>query len=87
MNNLPVYISLVFALTAIFAVFAFFKATNNSKITLIILLSWLVIQALIALSGFYTVTNTLPPTIVTFSFAAIIMYYRAFCYCEGEAIS
>lgn len=61
MENLPLYISLIFVLTTMLTVWLFYKAANNSKTTLVILLSWLAAQALIALSGFYTVTYTLPP--------------------------
>lgn len=60
MENLPIYISIVFCLTTILTVGLFYKATNNSKTTLAILLIWLIIQALIGFSGFYTATDTLP---------------------------
>jgi len=36
-------------------------ATKNSRATLLILLFWLILQAAIGLSGFYTVTNSMPP--------------------------
>jgi len=61
MENLPAYISIVFGLTTILTLLLFYKATGNSKTTLIILLSWLVLQTSIGLSGFYTVTDTIPP--------------------------
>jgi len=61
MENLPTYISLVFILTTIFTVLLFYKATNNSKATLIILFTWLALQTIIGMSGFYTVTDTIPP--------------------------
>jgi hypothetical protein len=61
MENLPAYISIVFGLTTILTVVAFYKATNKSKATLIILLTWLVLQTFIGLSGFYTVTDSIPP--------------------------
>ncbi|MES2679278.1 MAG: hypothetical protein V4635_05305 [Bacteroidota bacterium] len=61
MDNLPVYISIVFGLTTILTLGLFYKATNNSKTTLIILLTWLALQTLIGLSEFYTVTDTIPP--------------------------
>ena len=61
MGNLPVYISLVFGVTTILTVGLFYKATSFSKTTLLILLSWLALQTAIGLSGFYTVTNTIPP--------------------------
>jgi len=61
MENLPAYISLVFGLTTILTVGLFYRATSNSRKTLLILLAWLTLQAFIGLSGFYTVTDTLPP--------------------------
>ncbi|MEJ7682166.1 MAG: hypothetical protein WKG06_30810 [Segetibacter sp.] len=60
MEGLPIYIPIVFGLTAIFSVWLFYKASNNSKITLIILLAWLAIQAKISLSGFYQTAGTFP---------------------------
>ena len=61
MNNLPVYIPIVFLLTTLLTIYIFFKAANNSKAFLFILLTWITIQSIIALTGFYTITNTFPP--------------------------
>ena len=61
MENLPAYISILFVLTTFFTAFMFFKATRNSKIVILVSITWLVIQAAIAASGFYTITDTLPP--------------------------
>lgn len=61
MPILPLYISITFVLTTLATVFLFYKATNNSKTTLVVLLAWLGIQAGIGLSGFYAVTDTIPP--------------------------
>jgi len=61
MENLPIYISLLFGLTAILTVWIFYKATGNSKLVLLLITIWLALQTLIAISGFYTQTNTVPP--------------------------
>jgi len=61
MESLPSYIEAVFALTTFLTVFLFYKAANNSNITLIILVVWLIIQTFVSLTGFYTDTSTLPP--------------------------
>ena len=53
--------SLVFALTTLLTVFLFYKAANYSKVVLFTLFVWLAAQGFIALSGFYTHTNVLPP--------------------------
>lgn len=61
MENLPSYISILFGLTTILTTWIFHKAAGNSKPVLLIILIWLAVQALIASSGFYTVTDTTPP--------------------------
>jgi len=61
MENLPVFISLLFGLTTILTVWIFYKATGNSKLVLLLITIWLALQTFIAISGFYTQTNTFPP--------------------------
>src|SRR6478672_11958716 len=61
MEPLPLYIALVLAAATLLAVVLFYKAANYSKSTLIVLISWIFLQMLVALTGFYTKTNTLPP--------------------------
>lgn len=61
MENLPAYISILFGLTTMLTVGIFYKATANSKIVLLIIMIWLAGQAYISLSGFYIITDTLPP--------------------------
>jgi len=61
MENIPFYISIIFIITTFLSVFIFYKATNNSKIFLAVILTWLAVQSVISLAGFYKVTNTLPP--------------------------
>lgn len=61
MENLPTYISIVFGLTTLLTVGLFYRATHNSKTTLIILFLWLSLQAFIGLSNFYKVTDAIPP--------------------------
>jgi hypothetical protein len=54
MNNLPMYVSVVFALTTFLTIFIFYKATHNSKTGLIIILLWLALQSALSFSGFYS---------------------------------
>ena len=61
MENLPSYISIFFGLTTIITTLIFYKAAGNSKPVLLVIMIWLAVQAFIASSGFYTVTDTLPP--------------------------
>lgn len=61
MLHLPLYITVVFCLTTIVTLYLFYKATKHSITTLVILIGWITLQAIIAVLNFYTVTDTIPP--------------------------
>lgn len=61
MENLPLYLSVMMMLITVLTVFIFYTAANRSKTVLFILAAWMVIQTVISVPGFYTVTTTLPP--------------------------
>lgn len=61
MEKLPIYVNIAFALITAITVLFFYIATNHSKAVLMIILLWLALQSVVALSGFYTVTSTVPP--------------------------
>lgn len=84
MENLPAFISFVFGLTTLLTVGLFYKATNNSKLTLVILLIWLAIQAVIGLSGFYTVTETIPPRFLLLVVPPILLIIGLFTTSSGR---
>jgi hypothetical protein len=65
METLPVYIGIVFGLTALLSAYLFAQATAKPRLVWYILLAWLIIQALISKTGFYyTHTQTKPPAFV-----------------------
>lgn len=64
MEAVPTYLSLAFALTTGLTVWIFYHATHRSLPTLYLLLGWLLLQLVLGLSGFYTITNTLPPRLL-----------------------
>ncbi len=84
MENLPVYISLIFGLTTILTVFIFFKAANNSVATLLILLAWLALQGFLSVTGFYTVTSGLPPRFILLGLPALIFITGLFATAKGR---
>lgn len=84
MENLPSYISIVFGLTTILTVGFFYKASNNSKVTLFILLIWLALQSFLALSGFYTVTLTVPPRFLLLVLPLILLIIILFSTSKGR---
>ncbi|WP_183575602.1 hypothetical protein HDF18_17005 [Mucilaginibacter sp. X5P1] len=72
MEQLPIYIAVVFILTAVLTVLLLYKATNYSKQVIIITLLWLVLQAVVSLTGYYTVTNSVPPRFALLLFPPIV---------------
>jgi hypothetical protein len=64
MEHLPLHIGILFALTTILTIALFYLASGKSKIGLFILLGWIAIQGLVAYSGFYTLTDSIPPRFI-----------------------
>ncbi|MEO6611728.1 MAG: hypothetical protein ABIT05_02305 [Chitinophagaceae bacterium] len=64
MEHLPIYISAGFIFTTALSIFFIYKAAGNAKIVLLVMAGWLALQAVVSLSGFYTVTGTIPPRFV-----------------------
>ena len=60
MENIPLYVSLLFAATTLLTLLFFYKATR-SKLIAVIMAAWMILQSFISLTGFYTVTDTIPP--------------------------
>lgn len=61
MSNIPIFISLLFAATTFLTAWMFYKASGKSKPLLIGILAWMLIQAIISLTGFYQIPNSMPP--------------------------
>jgi len=61
MAHTPLLLSLFFLLTTLVALFFIAKATNNSRVVLFVCIGWLVLQSVVALSGFYAISTGFPP--------------------------
>ncbi|MBO0949405.1 hypothetical protein [Fibrella forsythiae] len=84
MDNLPIYIYLVFGLTVLVAVGLFYQATQRSKTFLVLAAGWLLFQAAMSLSGFYTVTNTTPPRVSLLLLPPLVMTIVLFTTTRGQ---
>ena len=60
MGNLNLITTIGFLLTTALSIYFIYKA-SNSKILALILIVWAIIQSSIANSGFYLITDTIPP--------------------------
>lgn len=61
MLQLPWYIPVLFIFTLLTTIIIFYKATQNSKLVAVVIAGWIALQTTLSLSGFYTVTNGVPP--------------------------
>ena len=84
MLNLPIYITLIFGLTILLSLFLFCKATGYSKTAVLLLSLWLIVQSVIGLTGFYTVTDKLPPRFLFLVAPALVAIVLLFATSKGK---
>ena len=82
-SNLPIYVNIVFILTTLLTVFLFYKAGGKSS-SLGILALWILLQAVLSYTGFYTVTNTFPPRFIVMALPAILFIIVLFITAKGR---
>ena len=89
MEPLSVLVSLTFILTTGLAVGLLYHAAHRSKRLLWVLLAWLLVQGGLAGSGFYAVTNTVPPRLALalvpalLAIAGLVGTARGRCFMAG----
>ncbi len=81
--NSSLLISL-FIVTVIFAIGIFYLATRKSIIISALLLTWSIGQSIIAFSGFYTITNPVPPRFVWMILPSIVLILSLFLTKSGK---
>lgn len=85
MENMPFYVSIGFVITTLLTVSLFYRAAHNSAQILIVLAVWLGVQAMVALSHFYTVTDTMPPRFVYLLGPTLVVIFGLFGLARGRA--
>jgi len=78
MSNVPSYVSVIFGITTFITVYLFGRAAGNSKATIPILLAWLILQAIVSMKGFYTVTDSMPPRFVLLIWPPLLLIILLF---------
>ncbi len=81
MDLMPTLSATLFVLSTLLTVYLFYKASGNSKAVLFVLFVWMIVQSFVSLSGFYTLTSTLPPRMLlaivpVFVFIIFLFAYR-----------
>ena len=83
-ENLPHIISVVFALTTLLTILLFYRATQHSKTTWILLISWICVQGVVGLSGFYLIENTIPPRMALLAAPTLVFILGLFLTARGR---
>ena len=83
-ENLPTHVSIVFILTALTTILIFFRAAHFSKFTTGIITLWMLAQGVVGNSGFYTLTNTLPPRFALLVAPPLVVIVILFLTTQGK---
>lgn len=67
MDNLPAWLTLGFSATTLLTLYMFMRVTQYSRRVVIGAILWMFLQAAVALTGFYTVTDVMPPRLLLFA--------------------
>ena len=84
LHQIPSYVNVLFIAIGLITLLLFLKATNYSKLVLIVLVSWIFIQLFLALTGFYTYTNTTPPRFILLILPPIFLILFLFNTVNGK---
>jgi hypothetical protein len=84
MNNLPLYSIVVFIVTTGLTILLFYRAGNYSFPLFLIISFWLVLQAVLSLTGFYQVTDTIPPRGILFMLPPLLFIIILFITAGGR---
>jgi hypothetical protein len=85
MPDIPILLTILFILTTLVTVYFLYKAAHRSRQVLLVISIWMIAQAAIAISGFYTVTNVMPPRFMLTMLPAILFIIGMFISKKGRA--
>ncbi len=80
----PLFTIIVFVIITGFTIFLFYRAADNSSSTLIITSSWLLLQAILTLSGFYLTTDSISPRVLLFAVPPLLLVITLFATKKGR---
>ncbi len=80
----PLYTIIVFIVTTGLTIFLLQRATNYSSAALLIIFSWLLLQAVLTMSGFYLTTDSIPPRVLLFVAPPLLLIITLFVTIRGR---
>lgn len=79
------YLWLFFTLTTLLTLYLFYKGTKQSKAVLLICALWIILQGMVAYTGFYKVIDTLPPRFALLLLPPLMVIGFLFSTSKGRA--
>jgi hypothetical protein len=86
MENVPLYINAAFIVTTFITVYLLYKATNNAKPVVMVLLFWMTVQAILSGKDFYIQNNTFPPRFILLIIPPVISILVLFFTPKGRRL-
>lgn len=83
-ENIPFHIHFLFDLSVLLAVLLFAFASRNRINVFIVLLAWIILQSFVSLTGFYTITEKLPPRFTLLTLPPLLMILVLFLTQKGK---
>jgi hypothetical protein len=83
-DTIPAYVSVLFEITTALTLWFFYKATSKSTLSIVIIFGWLILQAIISLTGFYTVTTSIPPRFLLLALPPVLFIVGLFVTSKGK---
>lgn len=83
--DLPLFVSLFFILTTLLTLFLLLRCTLFRWKLPVILLAWLIVQAIITATGFYLKTDAMPPRFLLLTGPAMLTILLLFLLPEGRS--
>lgn len=84
MNNVPLYLPLGFVATVLLTCYFLVKAAHGNRIVASLLIIWMVGQSAVAITGFYTNTQTIPPRFMALLLPPVILILIVFATRKGR---
>jgi hypothetical protein len=84
MANLPIYIALLFGFTTLLTAWLFYRARPKGRKVLWAITAWLLLQGIVAATGFYTDTTTVPPRFLLLVLPPLLLITALFATAKGR---
>ncbi len=84
MNHLPTYIGWLFGLTTLATAWLFYRASLRNRKLVLVMAAWLLLQGIVAATGFYTVTTSNPPRFLLLVVPPLLLVVVLFASTQGR---